>query len=1147
MSNFVHLHLHTQYSLLDGAIRLAKLFPRLAELKMDTVAITDHGNMFGAIDFYQRAKSAGIKPIIGCEVYVAGKQGMLDRSSREMYHLVLLARNEEGYRNLCQLVSRAYLDGFYYHPRMDKQLLKKYSSGLTALTACLSGELATHIKRGQVDAARQSARDYAAIFEPGQFFLELQHNGLVEQEKVNEVLVKIAAEENLPLVATNDCHYLNKGDHRAHDILLCISTGKTVDDPNRMRHDTQDLYLRSTAEMEELFADQPEALENTRRIADSCNLELNLSDVFLPHYQVPEGYDLDSFMEIQTKEGLEKHIQNMETAEQEKYRQRLDYEIDVIKRMGFSGYFLIVWDFIAFSKKNGIPVGPGRGSGAGSLVAFCLEITAIDPLPYDLLFERFLNPDRVSMPDFDIDFCQDRRNEVITYVSEKYGSDRVAQIITFGQLKPRLAIKDVGRVMGLSFGEADRISKLIPLGPNVTLDQALKEEPRLTEIQDEKPIYREVVQVARSLEGLNRHFGTHAAGIVISDKPLLETVPVLKGEDGFLTTQYAKDEVEKAGLVKFDFLGLKTLTVIDHALKMIRQSGGELEILDIALDDQKVFELLISGETDGIFQIESDGFKQLMKELRPDRFEDIIAAVALYRPGPLNSGMVEDYINRKQRGKLITYPHPVVEPVLLETYGVIIYQEQVMRIATELCGFSMGQADVLRKAMGKKNADQMARQKQLFIDGAVQKSGMPKSEATDLFEKIEKFAEYAFNKSHSAAYALISYQTAYLKAHYPVEFMAALLSSEMNNTEKMVRHIAKVREMGIEILPPDVNRSERTFSVEHGKILFGLGAVKGLGDAAIEVICQARSKLPFSTLFDFCLRLDLRKVNKRLVEVLIKSGAMDGFKASRASLCAVIELAFSRAHARLKEKLSGQRNLLEMMNGPDDAGGIADEPPLPNLPEWPERQRLALEREALGFCLTGHPLDRYKKLISRLSSCTSRSLNTMTKKEVTLAALVAGMRERPLKNGTGRMAALTLEDLEGTCEAIVFSKEFAEYEKLLKSEEPLLLIGSVAMEGDDNSEARLRVREVRMLSDAHVQKTSRVHFKVNAEKVTPEQLQQLKTILGRFKGSCKAYLHMRMPDTGPETVLKLHEEVGASEKMEHEVDTLFNSKVTEYS
>jgi len=1147
MPGFTHLHLHSQYSLLDGAIRLDQLMKRLPELGMDSVAITDHGNMFGVVDFYQKAKAAGIKPIIGCEVYVAGPKGMRDRTSREVYHLVLIARNQEGYSNLCTLVSQGYLEGFYYHPRVDKDLLRKHRGGLTALSACLSGELASRIKEGRVEVAREAAREYASIFEPGQFYLEVQQNGLKEQAVVNEVLKKISAETGLPLVATNDCHYLNKGDHRAHDILLCISTRTTIDDPRRMRHDTDQLYLRSSEEMEDLFKDFPQALENTQKIAAECSLELDLEKVYLPHYEVPEGYDLDSFLEAKAREGLERHLPAVPQEEHENYNRRLEYELDVIKRMGFSGYFLIVWDFISYAKRQGIPVGPGRGSGAGSLVAYFLGITDLDPLPYGLLFERFLNPERISMPDFDIDFCQDRRGEVISYVSEKYGHDRVGQIITFGQLKPKLAIKDVGRVMGLSFKETDRISKLVPIGPDVTLEKALIEEPRLQEVQEEKDEYRELIQVARSLEGLNRHYGTHAAGVVISDKPLLEHVPVLRGEEGVLTTQFAKDEVEKVGLVKFDFLGLKTLTVIDHALKLIRQNGTDLDIGRIPLDDPKVFELLISGETDGVFQVESLGFKQLMKELRPDRFEDIIAAVALYRPGPMKAGMVEDYVNRKNEPRRVAYPHPAVEPALKNTYGVIVYQEQVMRIAVDLCGYTMGQADILRKIMGKKKPEAMARQKKMFVEGAVRTSNMPRSEAVDLFDKIEKFAGYAFNKSHSAAYALISYQTAYLKAHHPVEFMAALLSSEMNNTDKLVPHIAKVREMNIELLPPDVNRSERAFSVPEGKILFGLGAVKGLGDAAIEAIVEARAERPFGSLYDFCARMDLRKLNKRLVEALIKCGAMDGFGATRASLFAAVDLAINRAQARQKERRSGQRSLLEMMSN-GDAASLDTEPPMPDMLEWAERARLSNEREALGFYITGHPLERHRGIVSRMANCsTGRIAEAGRRREVTMAVLVAGMRERPLKNGTGRMAVLTLEDLEGTCEAVVFSKEFAEHETALKSGEPLLVTGQVAMEGDENPVARLRVREVCMLGDAREQKTRCVRFRVPAESLSRERLEELKTILSRFRGGCAAYLHIGLHECGSETVLKLPEQVGPSEEMEHEVDSLFKKKVTEFS
>ena len=833
---------------------------------------------------------------------------------------------------------------------------------MIALSACLSGELSHHAKNGRYAETTECAKEYAEIFEPGHFYIEIQHNGLDEQERANEILCKVASENNLPLVATNDCHYLKQTDAHAHDVLMCISTGKTLDDPNRMRHDTQDLYLRSTQEMQTLFQDTPQALENVEKIVKQIDLEIELGKYYLPVFQTPAGFDLDSYLRDRANHGLQQHIQQIDPSQHQRYQQRLDFELGVINKMGFSGYFLIVWDFIRYAKEQGIPVGPGRGSGAGSLVAYSLGITDLDPLPYDLLFERFLNPERISMPDFDIDFCQDRRGEVIQYVSQKYGTDRVGQIITFGQLKPRSAIKDVGRVMGLSFGETDRISKLVPPGPKVTLDSALAEEPRLTEIQQEKDEYRQVIEVARALEGLNRHVGMHAAGVVIAQKPLWDHVPVISGDDNILITQFAKDEVELAGLVKFDFLGLKTLTVIDHAIKLIRKGGQDLDINTIKLDDPMVYRLLASGETDGVFQVESDGFKELMKKLKPDRFEDIIAAVALYRPGPLGAGMVEDYIDRKHGRAQITYPHPVVQPTLEPTYGVIIYQEQVMRIAVDLSGFTMGQADTLRKAMGKKKADLLAKLKTQFIEGAFEKSGMPDRASRELFEKIEKFAEYAFNKSHSAAYALISYQTAYLKAHHAKEFMAALLSSEMSETDKLVKHINKIREMGIQILPPNVNLSERAFSVHEGKILFGLGAVKGLGDAAIEAICSARQDCDFTSLFDFCLRIDTRKVNKRLVDSLIRSGGMDMFDKPRQCLSQALEMAFDWAQKRQKEKASGQRSLLDIMAGKScEEDSLADEhPPMPEIEEWPERERLMSEREALGFFISGHPLKRYE-------------------------------------------------------------------------------------------------------------------------------------------------------------------------------------------
>ncbi len=1152
MSDFVHLHVHTQYSLLDGAIRLEKLFPRLAELKMNAVAITDHGNMFGAIDFYQRARAAGVKPIIGCEVYVAGARGMADRTAREDYHLILLAYNLAGYQNLTYLVSKAYLEGFYYHPRIDKDLLRGRTQGLIALSACLSGELACHLKCGRMDAAREAARSYAALFEPDCYYLELQHNGLPDQDAVNAALKEIARTENLPLVATNDCHYLSEHDARAHDILLCISTGKTVDDPNRMRHQTTQLYLRSGEEMQTLFADVPEALANTRRIADRCALDLNLGSVFLPRYEVPAAFDLDSYLDQLAWQGLNAHLVGLPVQQHQRYHERLRYELGVIKKMGFAGYFLIVWDFITYAKRNGIPVGPGRGSGAGSLVAFSLGITALDPLPYDLLFERFLNPDRVSLPDFDIDFCQDRRNEVIQYVTEKYGRDRVGQIITFGQLKPRLAIKDVGRVLGLTFNETDRISKLVPYGPKVTLDQALKEEPRLDAIQEEKPIYRDVIQIARSLEGLNRHSGTHAAGVVIAEKPLWEHVPVMRGEDGSLITQFAKDEVEKVGLIKFDFLGLKTLTVIDQALRLINHSGPRLDIQKLPLDDRAVYDLITSGQTDGVFQVESAGFKELMKKLKPDCFEDIIAAVALYRPGPLGAGMVTDYLNRKHGRERISYQHPVLEPILSSTYGVIIYQEQVMRIAVELCGFTMGQADVLRKAMGKKKTEEMARQQEIFVVGAIRTSGMAAAEAQALFEKIEKFAEYAFNKSHSAAYALISYQTAYLKTHHPVEFMAALLSSEMGDTETLVRYIAHTREMGIQLLPPDVNRSVRDFSVLDDQILLGLGAVKSVGDTAIQTIVACRTERPFCSLFDFTERVDLHKVNKRVVEALVKCGAFDSLNTSRASLIAAIESAFECGTARQKERTCGQRSLLDLLCLETEPP-TTDDPRLNRLPEWSEHERLLGEREALGFYVTGHPLDRYQKLIATAATSTLADLherattgNGNRHREIVVAALVSAMRERPLKNGSGRMAVLTIEDRMGTCEALVFSKEFALYEPLLRTAEPLLFVGQLTVDDEENPLAKLRVREVRLLKDSQ-QPIKRVDFHLPAEALSRERLLQLKLILGRFTGTCPAFLHIHLPDNGPETIVRLPGSITSSAQLEKEVNTLFEQRVTGFS
>ena len=874
--SFTHLHLHTLYSLLDGAIRMKDLIKTVQAKGMNAVAVTDHGNMFGAIDFYKKAKEAGIKPILGLEAYVAGPKGREDKSEKVANHLILLAKDDEGYANLRYLSSTAYMQGFYYHPRIDKKVLKEHSKGLVGLTACLGGEVTSACFRGDMDHARRAALEYKEIFEPGNFFLEVQSNGMVEQEKANANLKELSKDTDIPLVATADAHYIKQEDAKAHELLMCIASGKTLADSKRMRHSTDKLYVTSPEEMRAYFHDVPEAVDNTMRIAQMCTLELKLGKPMLPTFKVPDGHSPDSYMAELATLGLNERFAELNyPVDRDLYLARLGLELSVISKMGFAGYFLIVADFINWAKKQGIPVGPGRGSGAGSIVAYALKITDLDPIPYNLLFERFLNPERVSMPDFDIDFCQDRRDEVIQYVSRKYGENNVGQIITFGSLKAKSVLRDVCRVFGLPFSEGDRFAKLVPEVLNITLKDAIEMEPRLKEMIEKPTVLgtqvdgrevttKDVLEISLALEGLHRQAGMHAAGVVIADKPLWEYVPVYQppGEK-VLITQFAKDEVEAAGLVKFDFLGLKTLTVIQHAINLVnrhRPEDQKLERHHIPLIDAPTYELISRGDTAGVFQMESSGFTEMVIKLKPSCFEDIIAAGALYRPGPLDAGMVDVFINRKHGREKVVYPHPSLEPVLKDTYGVIVYQEQVMQISQVLGGYSLGRADLLRRAMGKKKAEVMQKERAGFLEGC-EKNKVDAKVAGEIFDLMEKFAEYGFNKSHSAAYGLITLHTAWLKAHHPVEFLAALFTSEKDNTDKVVGHIAEARAAGFEVLPPDVNLSDLAFGAVDGRIRFGLGAIKGVGESAIEAIMDARKGGSFKDLFDFCDRVDARRVN----------------------------------------------------------------------------------------------------------------------------------------------------------------------------------------------------------------------------------------------------------------------------------------------
>ncbi|MHB8416887.1 MAG: DNA polymerase III subunit alpha [Myxococcales bacterium] len=1164
MPDFAHLHLHTLYSLLDGAIRLKDLTATVKDKGMDCVAVTDHGNMFGAADFYLQAKAAGLKPIFGSEVYVAGPKGRKDRTERSSNHLVLVAENQEGFANLRYLASMAYLEGHYYNPRIDKQLLNGRTKGLFAFTACLGGEVPNACLRGDMDHARAAAREYKDLFEPGHFFLEVQSNGLTEQKKVNASLAELGEGLGIPLVATADAHYVKPSDAKAHEYLMCIASGKTFEDQKRLRHETEELYIKSGQEMLDALPEFGQAIANAADIARRCRVDLPMGKPMLPRFQVPDGFDDKTYLEKLARAGLDRRFKELgRPVDRDAYVRRLEDEIAVIKSCGFAGYFLIVQDFINWAKAQGIPVGPGRGSGVGSLVAWALRITDLDPIPYRLLFERFLNPERVSMPDFDVDFCQDRRDEVIGYVTQKYGKSHVGQIITFGSLKARSVIRDVVRVRGLPFAEGDKLAKLVPEGdPKMTLGKALELEPRLKALYDEGGVYREILDIALALEGLHRQAGMHAAGVVISDRPLWEVVPLYQpsGED-FLVTQFAKDEVEKVGLVKFDFLGLKTLDVIDGAVKMVNQNrpagSEEISADRIPLDDPETYALIGRGDTAGIFQLESSGFTELVTKLKPSRFEDIIAAGALYRPGPLETGMVDDYIARKHGKARVAYPHPKLAGVLEETYGVIVYQEQVMQVSQVLAGFTLGRADILRRAMGKKKPEEMQKLRAEFCDGAAANGVEPKV-AGEIFDLMEKFAGYGFNKSHSAAYALVTVQTAWLKAHHPAEFMAALLSSEADNTDKIVAHIADAREAGLQVLPPSVNESALRFSVpkDGGRtIRFGLGAVKGVGEAAVEAVLEAREQGRFHGLSDFCERVDLRRVNRKVIEALVKAGAFDGIgePASRRALFEAVEKAVERGQAAQRDRAAGQASLFAALGGGgENRGPVLDS--LPQLEEWNDRERLAHEKSTLGFYISGHPLAQYQREIRRYASrALSQIQQCQAEERVTVVGVTAAVLDRTTKTGK-RMGIVTLEDMTGSLKVICFSAQrqgaagYEQWEPLLKSDDPLVVTGTVSVNsrGDEESPAReLKAEEIVRLTDLREKKTKRVAVRVPAAAVTADRLNQLRTLLAAHAGATQVVLEVLVPGES-ETVIKLADlRVRPTDALLQELDRVFDTSVAE--
>lgn len=1138
--SFVHLHLHSQYSLLDGAIKIDPLFERATQLGMPAVALTDHGNLFGSIEFYEAAHKHGVKPILGCEVYIASGS-RFDKESRErdangfdaINHLLLLAMNETGYRNLMQLVSRAYLEGFYYKPRIDMDLLRKHHEGLIATSGCLSSMVCRAISNGMIETAWQKVEEYAEIFDDDRYYLELQRHGIGDQDRVNSELLKMSADMNLPLVATNDAHYLEPGDHEHHDALLCIGTASNLDNPNRFKFEGHGFYVKSGDEMMELFHDHPSAVKNTLEIAERCDLELDVdpSHYHLPEFQVPAGKSREEVLNGQAWAGLRQRL-GLDQDEPlppkyDKYTKRMEHELEVINGMGFPGYFLIVADFINYARENGIPVGPGRGSSAGSLVAYGLGITGIDPIEYDIIFERFLNPERVTMPDIDVDFCIKGRDQVIRYVAEKYDGEgiegkRVAQIITFGKLQARAVIRDVGRVMGIPYAEVDRIAKLVPDTLGITLPDALEQSAELRSRVDSDGQIAKLLETAQRLEGLTRHASTHAAGVVIGTKPLIDLVPLYRDpRSGAVMTQLDMRCIEKIGLVKFDFLGLRNLTTIADCERRIREKGESLEIEKIPLDDAATYDLLASGKTEGIFQVESQGMTELVTKLRPRSFKELIPIVALYRPGPLGSGMVDDFVNRKIGLTKIEYLLPELEEITTETLGVIVYQDQVLQIANRLAGYSLGEADLLRRAMGKKKPEEMEKQRARFVDGAVER-GIDRRKAEEVFELINEFAGYGFAKSHSTAYALITYQTAFLKANHPREYMAALLTTEAGNHDRLGRYIAHTGTLGIEVLAPDVNESARDFTVVEAGIRFGLAGVKNVGQGAIESILEARAGQEggFKSFFDFAGRIDGRKVNRRVVESLVKCGAFDQIHENRAAIWAGLDTALEAGAATQRDREIGQESLFGVL----EAAGGGIEPALPEAPAWTDRQRLEFEKEVLGFYVTGHPLSAVSKKLDRFVDTKSNQTEGRDGREVRVGGLLTTLRETRTRRGA-LMAFGTLEDLEGSFDLVFFAEPFAQYGSLLKQAvsgdagdgpTPLLVTGTLEA-GDP---PKILVREVLELSRADERLAARLELKLSADEASQDRLSALRELLLKHPGECQVALHLVIPGES-ETVIGL--------------------------
>ncbi len=1119
--DFVHLHLHSEYSLLDGAIRIDSLIDKAKEFGMPAVAVTDHGTMFGTVEFYEKAHKAGIKPIIGFEAYVCPRK-MTDKSRPEdgkrLAHLVLLAENNTGYKNLCKLATAAQLDGFYYKPRIDHDIIKKHSEGIIALSACLAGEVPRLIEKGNIEEAEKVALYYQDIFGEGNFYLEVQDNGIPEQTIVNEALLEMSKKLSIPLVATNDCHYMDHSDVKAHEILLCVQTGNTMNDPNRFKFGTDQLYFKSREEMAASFGHFPGALSNTVAIADRCNVEFDFDTYHFPQFDDGSGESQADIFERQARAGYKIRLDYIKSKnpdiDQKVYDERLEYEIKTINDMGFPGYFLIVADFIRFGKEKGIPIGPGRGSAAGSIVAYAMKITDLDPIEHGLIFERFLNPARASMPDIDVDFCINGREEVYKYVSERYGGrDYVSQIITFGKMKTKAVIRDVGRALDIPLSEVNMIAKLVPDVIGIKLKDALAQEPKLTELA-ESPQYKELMDTCKVLEGLTRHSSVHAAGVVVGDIKLVEYLPLYRGKkEDEVVTQYDMKRVEQIGLVKFDFLGLRNLTVIDDALKIIAEQGvTPPDLLEQDFNDPATYKLLSSGDTTGVFQLESSGMKDLLVRLKPECFNDITALVALYRPGPLESGMVDSYVERKHGREPVEYLLPELEGIVKETYGVILYQEQVMKIAGVIASYSMSDADGLRKAMGKKIPEMMAKHRGMFMDGAGV-NNHPKDKAAELFDLMEKFGGYGFNKSHSAAYALICFQTAFLKAHFPVEFMAALLTSEMGSADGVVKFIVECRNQNIEVLPPDVNESNKAFAVIESSIRFGLVAVKNVGEGAIDSIVESRKKDgPFKSLFDFCERVDLRKANKRVIEALIKCGAFESTGAKRSQMFVALEDAIEHGQRVYREKNDKQMSLF----GDEEGNEVNfNTPSLPQIEEWDDKYRLTLEKEALGVYMSGHALDQFVDLMAKYTSHNGLTISEASDKvAVRFGGVIIEHKIIRTKKGD-QMAFITVEDLFGSVEIVVFPSVFEEVRDLFGSDNPVIVEGENQKKENGSS---IIAEKIIPIENAEKVWASTMLLKIGTSIDNIDTPSKVMEILKRYPGSCKVYIRLVIPDKSATTI-----------------------------